>query len=974
MCIITDEEKQNDLAGAINRLNINWLYLTPTATSLLEPAQVPSLETLILGGEAGNKDIVSKWAHRLHLVNSFGPAEGGIWPSMSHLRPGTSPQNIGRSAGTRLWIVHPDNHEQLVGPIGAVGELLLEGPMLASGYLHEAEKTAAAFLPPPRWAVSLDANGAFYKTGDLCYYNSDGSLSYVGRKDGQIKLRGQRLDLGDVEHAVNESLQQPMAVAADLVHFADRKDPALAVFLCSETLLPASDSPNEELATRFSEITSNLQGKLQLRLPPYMVPSAFIPLRAMPLTMSGKRHRKALKAIASEMAFAELAVKGGKARKPATTATEIHVRRVWAVVLGMNPEDIYASDNFLELGGNSIHVMRVVALLKMVDKDITVAEVFRSKDLCTMAENCRIIEKSPERQNRVLLEPLKAAISKAYPGLIEHLHKRLGIKVDEIEDVLPGGDFQSHCVYFGSLKSRGTANYLSFGFSSGIDTGRIKAAYEAVVARYPMLRTLFTPYEHDLLQVVVKSWAIEIEEFTRVQNCALVRDEWIKRDKAKNSTLGKPVVRGAIISCEDGSAIFIIQQFHARNDAWSDQHFCRDLAAAYEGRDLPSRPSFAQVIRHYQDLSSAKTEHYWCKLLKDSRITPIISHQRPSYDNIVNITLEHTVPGCDTSQIGITTATVLKTAWALVLAEYSQTQDVVFGHLTSGRSQGIASIEEVFGPCLNIVPVRVLLNTQNTSIDLLRSVQEQHVASLDHEWMGERTIIHRCTDWPRMTRFSSVVQYQNINEIREVQMEGGSSWDITLHAVDYDSADVWVLAWPCDDKDDDRKSHSVKVTLCFSEKLINRSLGEAMLSRLCEFMQIISLDKNRQQPVPMSGTAKAQLPLPGPSGTNPSYLPAVGEPMPSQCMLERLQDVVLKAWIPFLNKEGVSKSYANHTKTAYYDLTCSPWMATQLAMEYENVGFPVTVEDIITHPSMEAQAFLLACCVNLDQHKRTSLV
>lgn len=971
LCIITDEEKQNNLGGAISRLAINWLYLTPTATSLLEPDQVPDLKTLILGGEAGSKEIVKKWAHRLHLVNSFGPAEGGIWPSWGHLLPGTSPQNIGRSGGTRLWIVHPENHEQLMGPIGVVGELLLEGPMLASGYLHEPEKTAAVFLAPPRWAASFGAKGVFYKTGDLVSYNADGSLSYVGRKDGLVKLRGQRLDLGDVEHAIKESLQHPMGVAAEVVHFADRQDAVLAAFLCSESLF-AGEAPENgpDESKDISEMTTNLQSLLQLRLPPYMVPSAYIPLRAMPLTMSGKRHRKALKTIASEMSVADLGARGASARKQVSTDMESQVARVWATVLGINAEDVYASDNFLELGGNSIHVMRIVALLKAVDINITVAQIFRSQDLSTMAGYCQAVQKSPEPALvQKPMENVTKSIQESYPGLLERLNSQIGITEGDIVNIIPAADFQSHCVYYGSLVSRGTANYLSFSLPTGIDVARIHAAYEKVVAEYPMLRTLFAPYGEEMLQVVVKSssWTVEIEKLSNVENGALSRDEWIAKDKTKDTTLDKATVRAATILCRDGTAVFVCQQFHARNDAWSDQHFCRDLAAAYEGRELPSRPVFSQVISHRQSLDAGNTETYWSALLEGSEMTHVVAHQCPSYENIVNTTLERIVLDCDASKNGITTATVLKAAWALVLSEYTQTHDVVFGHLTSGRSLGMSDIEEVFGPCLNIVPVRVALGAQQTAVDLLRSVQEQHVASLEHEWMGERAIVRRCTNWSRRTRFSSVVQYQNINEVREVKTRGGSNWDVQLHAIDYDSADMWILAWPEEAEEGvesgkRNKSPSIKVTLCFSENLVSREFGEAILTRLCEVMHTIS--SQELYPLrPLTPSAQAQLPLPGPLAYDATYLPAHGEPMPSQCMLERLQSVVLKAWMLLLPKE---QWLAEQAKTPYYDLTCAPWMATSLAMEFQRLGFRVAVEDVITHPTMEAQTFLLARHIVVD--------
>jgi aryl carrier-like protein len=159
---------------------------------------------------------------------------------------------------------------------------------------------------------------------------------------------------------------------------------------------------------------------------------------------------------------------------------EFQVRRVWAAILRISPEDIYASDNFLELGRNSIHVMRVVALLKAVDVDITVAEVFRSADLSIMAERCRSIRTFADPEHEKLSSVSVTSISDAYPELMAHLHKRLGITEDDIEDIVSAGDFQSHCVYYGSLTSRGTANYLSFNLPVGVDTVRLQSAYSSL--------------------------------------------------------------------------------------------------------------------------------------------------------------------------------------------------------------------------------------------------------------------------------------------------------------------------------------------------------------------------------------------------------------------------------------------------------------------------------------------------------------
>jgi len=367
LCIIRDEEKQSDLAGAVNRLRINWLYLTPSTTKLVEPHQVPLLRTLILGGEAGSRDIVTKWAPHVHLVNSFGPCEGGIWPSYAHLGPDDSPLDIGWSAECGLWIVHPDNHDQLMGPIGAVGELILQGPMLARGYLYEPEKTRAAFIPAPKWAIELGAPGPFYKTGDLVRYRGDhyGSLRYVSRQGGQVKLRGQRLDLGEVEHHIKTLLQHKMEVAPEIVTFADRNQPQLATFFCSPDLFVDGNEDLPSAQRRMHELLGDLKSRLQVILPSYMVPSVFIPLAKMPLTVSGKRDRKELRALAARTRMQAILVPDvTTGREDVSTPMEEALRELWAKILELNKEEIGAADDFMSLGGNSIDAMKLSSACK----------------------------------------------------------------------------------------------------------------------------------------------------------------------------------------------------------------------------------------------------------------------------------------------------------------------------------------------------------------------------------------------------------------------------------------------------------------------------------------------------------------------------------------------------------------------------------------------------------------------------------
>ena len=198
VCVPSEFARINDLSGAITSLNANWTNLTPSVASLLRPKDVPCLKTLVLGGEAVRQDIVDIWAQHVVLLNSYGPSESSVTCAVSNrVINGVDPKNIGRGSGCALWVADSFDHNRLV-PIGAVGEMLVDGPTLARGYLNDSIKTAASFIESPAWIEDCASHNPrrMYKTGDLVRFATDGTITFVGRKDTQIKLFGVGISLG----------------------------------------------------------------------------------------------------------------------------------------------------------------------------------------------------------------------------------------------------------------------------------------------------------------------------------------------------------------------------------------------------------------------------------------------------------------------------------------------------------------------------------------------------------------------------------------------------------------------------------------------------------------------------------------------------------------------------------------------------------------------------------------------------------
>ena len=202
VCVPSEHERMNSLAQFMNDFKVDWAFFTPSFVATIRPEDVPALKTLVLGGEALTRNNVDVWGDKVHLMNGYGPTETCVF-CVTRVIPGPlkgvkqSPETIGHAVSSLSWVVDPTNPHRLA-PVGCVGELLVQGPGLARGYLNDPEKTAVAFIQSPQWLHDFGHSKPqkMYKTGDLVRYSSDGTLIYMGRKDSQVKVNGQRLELG----------------------------------------------------------------------------------------------------------------------------------------------------------------------------------------------------------------------------------------------------------------------------------------------------------------------------------------------------------------------------------------------------------------------------------------------------------------------------------------------------------------------------------------------------------------------------------------------------------------------------------------------------------------------------------------------------------------------------------------------------------------------------------------------------------
>ena len=223
LCIPSESQRIDDLVGSMNQFKATFVFLTPSVFRTLNPNMLPYLETICLGGEALLKADVHQWLDRAKVLTVYGPAECTVLATCLHMQNTFDNNKIGFGLATNLWVLNTTAIGGQLASIGEEGELYLEGPLVGLGYLNDPERTAAAFIEDPSWLLRgegegshLGRHGRLYKTGDLARYNADGSLTFIGRTDTQVKIRGQRVELSEVEHHVRQLLvDENMHIAAN---------------------------------------------------------------------------------------------------------------------------------------------------------------------------------------------------------------------------------------------------------------------------------------------------------------------------------------------------------------------------------------------------------------------------------------------------------------------------------------------------------------------------------------------------------------------------------------------------------------------------------------------------------------------------------------------------------------------------------------------------------------------------------------
>lgn len=674
------------------------------------------------------------------LSPAYGPAEAAVTVTCTDtLTAESNTSNVGRAAGCWAWVVSATNFNKLV-PLGAVGELVLEGPLLARLYLKNPGKTADAFVVDPEWVQKMTPGHSrrVYRTGDLCRFNSNGTLSILGRRDSQVKINGQRVELDEIAHHIQSELGGRTLVSIDAMHMAKiSRGKNLVAFIQFLDSRNGEGSFDESITPMGQQQLAELDGKLRSRLPQYMVPSLFLKIKETPRTANGKLDRFKLREIAASLSDEQLSSHmhlTGVKRVP-VTEDEKFLQVLWSKVLDIPPENISLGDDFFRLGGDSVSAMSLVSVARAEGVSVAVADMFAEPLLSDMALTMRKTKKLQKDEPFDLLHLPDESLR----SLQEEAATKCGVTSEAVVDLYPCSPLQEALMAL-SIHQQGTYKaQRAFRITDeNFDMARFKHAWDVVAKSETILRTriINTQAVERPLQVVLETGV----EWIKRDNL----EAYIREDRETPTTYGGPLWRPAFVN-ERTSRYFVWSAHHVIYDAWSSGILFDQISRLYNAGDTLTTKSapFKGFIRYLESVHQDDATAYWLSQFPEATEEPAGFPTKPAGTQQTARPDEKSYLETQTfSPTGISVATVLRAAWALVLTHYSDNDDVVFAETLSGRNAPVPGIPEMNGPAITTVPVRIRIDDLGgtTKKQYLEAVQAQIASMTPFQHMGLQNI------------------------------------------------------------------------------------------------------------------------------------------------------------------------------------------------------------------------------------------
>ena len=603
LCVPNEDSLRGDIAAFMNKYKINWAQLVPSVARTINPGNLPDLKTLILTGEALTQGDIDTWSHSVRLVNVYGPTECTILCAISsQIVDSTEVGNIGRGGGANLWLTEIGNPDRLA-PIGAVGEILIEGPIIGAGYLGQYH---FPLIVDPPWLMAGTGHhrgrqGKFFRTSDQARYTNDGSLVFTGRIGSEAKLRGQRVDLIEVEDIIRRHDPIGLEFIADVVHTTwgenDFDRQILLLFVSHRSASRESSTHTQDrLDEGLRTWVPSLKRVLDAALPSYLQPEAFVSLPTMPKTGSGKTDRRRLKENGRKLRPHQLIWISASSAKisstPPNTDEEQILAALWAEVLGIDPTSVHCEDDFFLLGGDSLRVMRLVTAAYEHNILLTAKEVFEFPRLAQLAHRMNRLTPTPNGVAHYQPYSLVAGLSDPEAFVQECVKLSLGVDTDQIEDILPVDGFQAD--YTHNEEEPWGLQYAYLDISPKVSWPQLVDACRATVSSFQCLRARFLCHNGKYYQVILRDAPLLVEEHVSYDEMTAFSNEFCAHD-CRQATVSDIFFKVSLVETGCDQRRVILRISHMQNDGWCTGRIFRTIANVYNGEKMEQTTDWTRL-------------------------------------------------------------------------------------------------------------------------------------------------------------------------------------------------------------------------------------------------------------------------------------------------------------------------------------------------------------------------------------------
>ncbi|MFK8104215.1 MAG: amino acid adenylation domain-containing protein, partial [Saprospiraceae bacterium] len=692
---------------------------------------LPDLKWIMMVGEDVPVELVNEWRNRfenVRVLNAYGPCEASDditqYEVKANLSADAQRVPIGRPiANMNIFIL---DQQGKLNPIGVPGELCVSGIGVGAGYLGMPEVTAANFVENPFEGTSGDT---MYKTGDLGRWLPDGNLEFLGRIDRQVKIRGNRVELGEIEIFVRQNIAVKEAHIA--VFKKGTKELLVAFIVADSTAMEQREAMTEE------EFAASVERDLFLQcqdgLPAYMQPTHYCFVDEMPLNLSDKIDQNVLLRHFAEQGYDTST--SYREIVPCTTNTEKALHAIWKKIL--DKEEISLDDDFFELGGHSLLAMRVKAAIKKdLEKEVEIRDLFLYKSLRSLA---KLIEEKIETQ---LLPDLT---------------------VQERGDKIPLSFSQERLWFIDKLE--GTVHYhipAVFRFEDKINVAALNYAMKEVVNRHEVLRTIYLEDDGKAYQVVQEKSLWELRERTiPAELTTEVISEMVQDIIDEPFNLAQDhMVRVDLLNLPDNKYALILNLHHIASDGWSEPLFIEEFKELYESAIENRKADLVDLPIQYADyaiwqrkyLEGAVLEQklgYWQEKLAGVEyldfptdfVRPVVQSME---GKILSYRMDRELRNglkAICQQEDATFFMILLAAFKVLMYRYTGQEDICIGSPIANRTQ--SEVEPLIGFFLNTLALRSNLSNNPSFQAFLAQVKQTTLEAYNHQDVPFEKVVDR---------------------------------------------------------------------------------------------------------------------------------------------------------------------------------------------------------------------------------------